>query len=103
MLAAKPGGGRTGAAVKAGMNTFRTKGEPMPRCCCQINDPATGAPLIYCEIDTVDAAAGQAAAVAAAEAAYAAANGGAAPPAGSTTTFTLPGKLTHTTIDLGSV
>ena len=75
----------------------------MPRCCCQISDPATGAPVIYCEIDTVDEAAGLAAAEAAAQAAYAAANGGAAAPAAGTSSFTLPGKLTHTTIDLGSV
>lgn len=78
----------------------------MPRCCATINDPANPSNvLVFVEVNSgnsdAEVQAGLDAAQQAAQAAYAAANGGQAAPA--TTQFTLPGKLTHATVDLGSV
>jgi hypothetical protein len=66
-----------------------------------MNDPNNpSVALVHCEIDHDDEAAGLAAAREAAKAAYRAVNPGKQPPA--TREFTLPGRLTHTMVELGN-
>jgi len=72
----------------------------MPRCCAVVNDPDDqSAVLAHCEIHATDEAAGVAAARDAVVAAYRAVNPGQEPPEAKT--FTLPGRLTHTMVELG--
>jgi hypothetical protein len=73
----------------------------MPRCCAVINDPSnTSNVLVHCEVHAPDEATGLAAARDAAHAAYGAVHPGQEPPTANV--FTLPGRLTHTTVELGS-
>lgn len=77
----------------------------MPRCCATINDPANpNNVLVFVEVNSgnsqAEVQAGLDAAQQAAQQAFTAATGAAAP---QTNQFTLPGKLTHATVDLGSL
>lgn len=71
----------------------------MPRCCATIVDPQNKTKvLVHCEVDHDDEAAGKRAAKEAAEAAYGKAHPGQQQP--DVKSFTLPGLIAHTTVDL---
>jgi hypothetical protein len=73
----------------------------MPRCCATIVDPKdTSKPLVHVEVDHPDEAAGKRAASEAAKAAYKSAHATDEHDRPEPRTFTLPGALTHTVVDV---